>query len=226
MLLQNALADSAVTYGATPAAPHLQHQSLPKLMTVVQVIMTPHRLGYTQASVGIVPERVMQKATRACLLACADLHSAEPQATCHCDVRFANVLCTWDLEPFLADLEFTHFSPWQVINNTHGMLMQAVEELTVFNNTLGVVQVKQDFYLKDWHEGTLDDCYTPQSETYQIGVMLLKSRHLSAYGLTFAHELKSKTINAGDADKDPYLQKPIPMCGGGAHLHRCKFDPT
>ena len=63
------------------------------------------RLGYTQASV----------ATRACLLACACLHSAEPKAVCHCDIRFANVL--WDPQPFLADLEFAHFSPWKVMND-------------------------------------------------------------------------------------------------------------
>ena len=137
MLWQSALADSAVTYVATPNAPHLHYQSVPKLMSVVQVVMT--RLGYTQASVGVVPEHVMQKATRACLLACACLHSAEPKAVCHCDIRFANVL--WDPEPFLADLEFAHFSPWQVrsINDTCGMLMQAVEDLTVFHNTVAVV---------------------------------------------------------------------------------------
>ncbi|DBA84058.1 TPA: hypothetical protein ACH3X1_006539 [Trebouxia sp. C0004] len=159
-------------------------------MTKLRVVMT--RLGYTQASVGIVPEHVMQKATQACLLACACLHSAKPKAVCHCDVRFANVL--WDPEPFLADLEFAHFSPWQV---------------------------KQDFSLQDWDEGTLDDmgCYTPQSDTYQIGVMLLKSRHLSTDGLIFAQKLKSKTIKAVDAAEDPYLQTPIPMPGGGTHIH-------
>ncbi len=74
---------------------------------VIQVVMT--RLGYTQTSVATVSEHVMQKATRACLLACACLHSAEPNAVCHCDIRFANVL--WDPQPFLADLEFAHFSP-------------------------------------------------------------------------------------------------------------------
>ncbi|KAL3155434.1 hypothetical protein ABBQ38_010991 [Trebouxia sp. C0009 RCD-2024] len=157
-------------------------------MTKLKVTMT--RLGYTQASVATVSEHVMQKATRACLLAC--LHSAEPKAVCHCDVRFANVL--WDPQPFLADLEFAHFSPWQV---------------------------KQDFSLKDWDEGTLDDmgCYTPQSDTYQIGVMLLKSRHLSADGLIFAQKLKSKTINAIDAAKDPYLQTRMPMGESGTHIH-------
>ncbi|KAL0020556.1 hypothetical protein WJX77_002344 [Trebouxia sp. C0004] len=98
------------------------------------------------------------------------------------------------VEPFLADMEFAHFSPWQV---------------------------KQDFSLQDWDEGTLDDmgCYTPQSDTYQIGVMLLKSRHLSANGLVFAQKLKSKTIKAADAAEDPYLQTPIFMPGGGTHIH-------
>lgn len=84
---------------------------VPKPMFVMQVIMT--RLGYTQASVATLPELVMQKATQACLLACACLHSTQPTAVCHCDVRFSNVL--WDPEPFLADLEFAHFTPWQVM---------------------------------------------------------------------------------------------------------------
>ena len=98
--------------------------------------------------------------------------------------------------------------------NTTGILMQAVEEFTVFHNTLAAVQVKQDFSSKDWTEGTLDDMgyFTPQSDTYQIGVMLLKCRQLSADGLAFAQKLNSKTINAADAAEDPYLQTPIPMC--------------
>ncbi|DBA67486.1 TPA: hypothetical protein ACH3X2_001766 [Trebouxia sp. C0005] len=164
-------------------------------MSVVQVIMT--RLGYTQASVTTVLEPVMQKATQACLLACACLHSAEPKAICHCDVRFADVL--WDPEPFLADLEFAHFSPWQV---------------------------KQNFSLKDWDEGTLDDmgCYTPQSDTYQFGVMLLKSRHLSADGFRFAQKLKAKTITAVDAAEDPYLKTPNLMCEGGNRLFNQKLS--
>ena len=82
---------------------------------VIQVVMT--RLGYTQTSVATVSEHVMQKATRACLLACDCLHSAQPKAVCHCDIRFANVL--WDPQPFLADLEFAHFSPWKVNLTTH-----------------------------------------------------------------------------------------------------------
>ena len=91
--------------------------------------------------------------------------------------------------------------------------MQAAEELAVSHITLAV-QVKQDFSLTDWDEGTLDDigCYTPQSDIYQVGVMLLKSRRLSAAGLLFAQSLKSKTINAFDAAEDPYLQTPAPMC--------------
>jgi len=131
---------------------------------------------------------------------------------CHCDIRFANVL--WDPQPFLADLEFAHFSPWKVILITHhGMLMQAAEEFAVSHITLAV-QVKQDFSFKDWDEGTLDDMgrYTPQSDIYQVGVMLLKSRRLSAAGISFAQKLKSKTINAIDAAEDPYLQTPTPMC--------------
>ena len=91
--------------------------------------------------------------------------------------------------------------------------MQAAEELAVSHITLSV-QVKQDFSLTDWDEGTLDDmgCYTPQSDIYQVGVMLLKSRRLSAAGLSFAQRLKSKTINAIDAAEDPYLQTPAPKC--------------
>ena len=83
------------------------------------------------------------------------------------------------------------------------------------------MQVKQDFSLKDWDEGTLDNMgrYTPQSDTYQIGVMLLKSRHLSSDGRKFAQKLKSKTIKAVDAEEDPYLQTPIPTCEGGTHIH-------
>ena len=92
------------------------------------------------------------------------------------------------------------------------MMMQAAEEFAVSHISLAV-QVKQDFSLKDWDEGTLDDvgCYTPQSDIYQVGVMLLKWRWLSAAGLFFAQKLKSKTFNAIDAAEDPYLQTPAPM---------------
>ncbi len=91
--------------------------------------------------------------------------------------------------------------------------MQVAEELAV-SHTLFDVQVKQDFFVIDWDEGTLDDmgCYTPQSDIYQVGVMLLRSRQLSAAGISFAQKLKSKTINAIDAAEDPYLQIPAPMC--------------
>jgi Ser/Thr protein kinase RdoA (MazF antagonist) len=41
------------------------------------------------------------------------MHAAKPLPICHCDVRLANVL--WGPQPFLADLELAHFSPWQVI---------------------------------------------------------------------------------------------------------------
>ena len=170
------------------------------------------RLGYTQASVATVSEHVMQKATRACLLACACLHSAEPKL---CAIAIYDLpMCFGTPQPFLADLEFAHFSPWKVILITHhGMLMQAAEEFAVSHITLAV-QVKQDFSFKDWDEGTLDDMgrYTPQSDIYQVGVMLLKSRRLSAAGISFAQKLKSKTINAIDAAEDPYLQTPTPMC--------------
>ncbi|DBB14580.1 TPA: hypothetical protein ACH3X3_004848 [Trebouxia sp. C0006] len=73
------------------------------------------------------------------------------------------------------------------------------------------LRVELDFSLKDWDEGTLDDmgCYTPQSDIYQVGVMLLKSRRLSAAGMSFAQKLKSKTM---DAAEDPYLQTLAPMC--------------
>ncbi len=55
----------------------------------------------------------MRMAVKACLTAVAHLHAAKPLPICHCDVRLANVL--WDPQPFLADLELAHFSPWQVI---------------------------------------------------------------------------------------------------------------
>lgn len=45
--------------------------------------------------------------------ACAHMHAAKPTPICHCNVRLANVL--WDPQPFLADLEMAHFSPWQII---------------------------------------------------------------------------------------------------------------
>lgn len=93
--------------------------------------------------------------------------------------------------------------------------MQAVEELTVFHNIVAAVQVKQEFSLKEWDEGTLDDmgCYTPQSDTYQIGVMLLKSQHLSADGLIFAQKLKSKTVKAVDAAEHPTYRHQFPCLG-------------
>ena len=71
------------------------------------------RLGYPRTSASITSEEDMKIAIKACLLACAHLHAAKPLPICHCDVRLANVL--WGPEPFLADLELAHFSPWQVI---------------------------------------------------------------------------------------------------------------
>ena len=76
-----------------------------------QVRMT--RLGYPRTSGSMSSEQEMKMAVKACLTACAHLHAAKPLPTCHCDVRLANVL--WDPQPFLADLELVHFSPWQVI---------------------------------------------------------------------------------------------------------------
>ena len=89
---------------------------------------------------------------------------------------------------------------------------QAAEEIAVSHISLAV-QVKQNFSLKDWDEGTLDDmgCCTSQSDIYQVGVMLLNCRRLSAASLSFAQKLKSKTINAIDAAEDPYLQTPAHM---------------
>ena len=101
----------------------------------------------------------------------------------------------------------------------HGVLqlMQAAEEFAASDITLAV-QVELDFSLKDWDEGTLDDmgCYTPQSDIYQVGVMLLKSRRLSAAGMSFAQKLKSKTM---DAAEDPYLQTLAPMCWDVTYIY-------
>lgn len=69
------------------------------------------RLGCVH-SLESMPEEDMKAGVKACLLGCAHLHSTRPKPLCHCDVRLANVL--WDPKPFLADLEFAHFSPWQV----------------------------------------------------------------------------------------------------------------
>ncbi|KAA6421387.1 MAG: hypothetical protein FRX49_08664 [Trebouxia sp. A1-2] len=100
----------------------------------------------------------------------------------------------------------------------------SVEEVEVRKH--GSDGVKQNFSLKDWDEGTLDDmgCYTPQSDTYQFGVMLLKSRHLSADGFRFAQKLKAKTITAVDAAEDPYLKTPNLMCEGGDRLFNQKLS--
>lgn len=155
-------------------------------------------LAYTQASAATVSEYVMQKAIRACLLACACLHSAEPTAVCHCNTRVANVL--WDPEPFLADLELAHISPWQVMMRT--LMVSGCKQrknLQSLPSLWLLIQVEQDFFLTDWDEGTLDnmDRYTPQShcDVCQVGVMLLKCRHLSAAGLSFVQKLKSKILN-------------------------------
>ncbi|DBA95594.1 TPA: hypothetical protein ACH3X3_013443 [Trebouxia sp. C0006] len=141
----------------------------------LRVVMT--RLGCVH-SLESMPEEDMKAAVKACLLGCAHLHSTRPKPLCHCDVRLANVL--WDPKPFLADLEFAHFSPWQV---SSGLIFT------------------------DWDEGTLDhaNCYTTESDIYQIGVMLLKLPSLSPAGVAFGHKLKTKTVTAAEAAQDTYL---------------------
>ena len=109
------------------------------------------RLGYTHASVATVSERVIQKATRACLLACARMHSARPKAVCHCDIRFANVL--WDPQPFLADLEFADFSPWKVTPWISDTLPQTYTNLQSLVNCLdhrGIASATRDEAEDDW----------------------------------------------------------------------------
>lgn len=63
------------------------------------------------------------------------------------------------------------------------------------------------FSLQDWDDGTLDDMgqYTPESDIYQIGVMLPKSLCLSADSRAFAYKLKSKSISAAEAAEDAYF---------------------
>ncbi len=72
---------------------------------------------------------------------------------------------------------------------------------------MAAVQVLLDFSLQDWDEGTLDDKgqYTPESDVYQIGVMLLNSQSLSAASMAFADKLRSKSISAADAADDTYF---------------------
>lgn len=73
--------------------------------------------------------------------------------------------------------------------------------------SVAALQVPLDFSLQDWDDGTLDDRgqYTPESDVYQIGVMLLKSLCLSTASRAFAYKLKSKSISAAEAAKDPYF---------------------
>ena len=60
--------------------------------------------------------------------------------------------------------------------------------------SVAALQFPLDLNLQDWDDGTLDDTgqYTPESDIYQLGVMLLKSRGLSAASRAFAYKLKSK----------------------------------
>ncbi|KAA6426275.1 MAG: hypothetical protein FRX49_03387, partial [Trebouxia sp. A1-2] len=63
------------------------------------------------------------------------------------------------------------------------------------------------FSLQDWDEGTLDEQgqFTPESDVYQIRVMLLKFQEVSAASRAFADKLKSKSISAVDAAEDTYF---------------------
>ncbi|KAL3151311.1 hypothetical protein ABBQ38_013147 [Trebouxia sp. C0009 RCD-2024] len=69
------------------------------------------------------------------------------------------------------------------------------------------LRVPLGFSLQDWDDGTLDDMgqYTPESDIYQIGVMLPKSLCLSADSRAFAYKLKSKSISAAEAAEDAYF---------------------
>ena len=73
--------------------------------------------------------------------------------------------------------------------------------------TVAALQVPLEFSLQDWDEGTLDEKrqYTPESDVYQIGVMLLKFLQVSAASRAFADKLKSKTISAADAAEDTFF---------------------
>ena len=151
------------------------------------------RLDYPRTSISSLSEQDMKMAIKACLRACAHLHPAEPLPICHCDVRWANVL--WDPQPFLADLETAHFSPWPVSLLAYFCQCKQCECIRL--RSMAAFQVPLDFSLQDWDEGTLDDegRYTTESDTYQIGVMLLKFQYLSADSWEFAHKLKSKSLS-------------------------------
>ena len=72
---------------------------------------------------------------------------------------------------------------------------------------MAALQVPLDFSLQDWDEGTLDDMrqYIPESDVFQIGVMLLKFLEVSAASKAFADKLKSKSISAADAAEDTFF---------------------
>ena len=73
--------------------------------------------------------------------------------------------------------------------------------------TVAALQVLLDVPLQDWDEGTLNEKgqYTPESDVYQIGVMLLKFQELSTASRAFADKLKSKSLSAADAAEDTYF---------------------
>lgn len=80
------------------------------------------------------------------------------------------------------------------------------DECTSYRS-VAALQVPLDFSLQDWDDGTLDDTgqYTPESDIYQIGVMVLKSLCLSAASRAFAYKLKSKSVSAAEAAEDSYF---------------------
>ena len=96
---------------------------------------------------------------------------------------------------------------YQCITNIHVSILTNACIDCASSKSAAVVQVPPNFSLKDWDKGTLDDTgqYTPESDTYQIGVMLLKFEGLSATSRAFALNLKSKSLSAAAAAENPYL---------------------
>lgn len=65
---------------------------------------------------------------------------------------------------------------------------------------MAALQVLLDVPLQGWDEGSLNEKgqYTPESDVYQIGVMLLKFQELSMASRAFADKLKSKSLSAAE----------------------------
>ena len=143
-------------------------------------------------------------AIKACLTACAHMHAAMPLPICHCDVRLANVL--WDPQPLSGRSGAGTF--FSLAGNHFYLLSCQFRSVTgTIWRTVAALQVPLNFSLQDWDEGTLDEKrqYTPESDVYQIGVMLLKFREVSAASRAFADKLKSKSISAADAAEDTFF---------------------